>query len=304
MQTHKQITIILLLHFIILTSFNSNCFSQDTPFQNVIPASPSTAALMKFNDTPVSYFTGLPQIEIPLYDLQGGSINLPIRLSYHASGIKIDEKSGWVGMNWALNAGGAISRTVMGSVDEGSSGYTKFSKNIPDWITLPYFNRIFSADSLYQLALCEGYDSEPDVFSYNFGNHSGKFILTSDKKGNTTAQTIPHSNLKIVPKTIHNQQKIDCFEVTDEKGFTYVFGYDGERYAIDVAETELSINTYSNSAWQLLDIISPSKADTVKFTYSIDEESSTSEYQYIDSLVSFNGSSVTAPWQNYITGSV
>ena len=74
--------------------------------------SPTAASLGKFGVIPVSHFTGLPLIEIPIYTLHEKNITVPISLTYHASGIKPDEHPGWVGLNWNLNAGGAITRVV------------------------------------------------------------------------------------------------------------------------------------------------------------------------------------------------
>ena len=69
-------------------------------------ASPTAASLGKYGDFPVSYNTGLPQISIPIYTVKAGSLSLPISLSYHASGLKVQEQASWVGAGWALNAGG------------------------------------------------------------------------------------------------------------------------------------------------------------------------------------------------------
>src|SRR5262245_2688761 len=64
--------------------------------------SPTAASLGKFGDVPVSYFTGIPQISIPLFTAKGRTLELPVSLSYHASGIKLEEIGGWVGMGWSL----------------------------------------------------------------------------------------------------------------------------------------------------------------------------------------------------------
>ena len=90
--------------------------------------SPNAANLGLYGEIPVSHFTGTPSIEIPLYELKTEYLNLPISLSYHASGVRPDQRPGWVGMGWSLNAGGLISRIVNDMPDEfnnphyGSSG--------------------------------------------------------------------------------------------------------------------------------------------------------------------------------------
>jgi hypothetical protein len=73
---------------------------------NYVPPSPDAAGLGKYAEIPVSYSTGVPEISIPLFNIQTGSINLPISLSYHSSGVKVEEEASWVGLGWSLNAGG------------------------------------------------------------------------------------------------------------------------------------------------------------------------------------------------------
>src|SRR5579863_7043768 len=98
--------------------------AQDTTntIGNVSISSPTAASLGKYGDIPVSYNTGIPNISIPIYSVQAGSLKLPISLSYHASGLKVEEEAGWVGAGWALNAGGMITRTVIGAPDDQGLG--------------------------------------------------------------------------------------------------------------------------------------------------------------------------------------
>ena len=57
----------------------------------IIPPSPTAAALGKYGDVPVGLYTGIPSINIPLYEINDGPLNLPISLNYHAGGIKVEE---------------------------------------------------------------------------------------------------------------------------------------------------------------------------------------------------------------------
>ena len=62
--------------------------------KNVLPPSPTAAALMKYADIPVSLSTGSAGIQLPLYEVKSGSLSLPVSLNYHASGIKVAELAG------------------------------------------------------------------------------------------------------------------------------------------------------------------------------------------------------------------
>lgn len=89
----------------------------------MIPPAPTQASLGKFTETPVSLYTGIPQISIPIYTLSARDISIDIALSYHAGGVKVDEQASWVGMNWNLIGGGSITRSVAGVSDFGTGGY-------------------------------------------------------------------------------------------------------------------------------------------------------------------------------------
>ena len=58
---------------------------------NVSYASPEATTLGKYVDIPVSLYTGVPSIIVPIYSIQASNLTIPINLSYHASGIKVEE---------------------------------------------------------------------------------------------------------------------------------------------------------------------------------------------------------------------
>lgn len=84
----------------------------------VIPPPPQAAAITRYAGYPVSHTTGLPDISVPLYEIDLGGYRLPISISYHASGMRPDEIPGYVGSGWTLNAGGAVTRTILGMPDK------------------------------------------------------------------------------------------------------------------------------------------------------------------------------------------
>jgi len=97
----RLLLIIILFQFSLVTS-------AQTPQPQVTPPSPNAASLGKFADIPVGYYTGTPQINVPLYEMKEGDLTLPIRLDYHAGGIKVEENASWVGLGFGLQAGGSI----------------------------------------------------------------------------------------------------------------------------------------------------------------------------------------------------
>lgn len=90
-----------------------------TDLPQIMPQTPEATQLIRSILYPVDYSTGLPQIEIPLYEikLKDGTV-LPIKLVYHASGFKPGEAKQRVGVGWSLQAEPQISRSVNGNPDE------------------------------------------------------------------------------------------------------------------------------------------------------------------------------------------
>ena len=72
--------------------------AKDTRTGDVTLPNPTASSFGKYGDIPVSHFTGVPNISIPIYTLQEGKLTLPISLSYHASGVKMAELASWVGL--------------------------------------------------------------------------------------------------------------------------------------------------------------------------------------------------------------
>src|ERR1700744_1818425 len=97
---------------LLLLSVGIECFAQNPAtgnsglLPNVVSSSPEAASLGKFGEWPVSQYTGVPEISIPLYTVKIKNVEVPIQLSYHASGIRVDEMASCVGTGWTLNAGG------------------------------------------------------------------------------------------------------------------------------------------------------------------------------------------------------
>jgi YD repeat-containing protein len=236
-------------------------FAQDPPTSVEIPAvvapSPDVSSLGKYGNTPVGLVSGLPDISIPLYTVQSRRIQVPITLSYHAGGNKVNEVSSWVGFGWSLNAGGVITRSVVGECDQG--GF--WSK------TIKSASQIGLNDFYYCLSLARGSDGESDYYFYNFAGRSGKFVYT--RNNNATPYLIPQS-----PIVINNAG--DLFEVRDEMGNLYLFH--------DFETTQVDDGPIFRSSFYLSRIISADRTDTVYFTYVQDAAFVESDVSYTETV--------------------
>src|SRR5688572_200749 len=96
----------ILLVFLFFLNGIINCHSQNNDFgSKVIPPSPVTHEYEKYINYNVSMYNGLPEISIPLYNIELKGLTIPVNLTYHASGVKFEQYSGEVGVGWTLNPG-------------------------------------------------------------------------------------------------------------------------------------------------------------------------------------------------------
>lgn len=131
---------------------------------------PNSAAIQKYGDFNVNLYTGIPDISIPIFEIQSGDITVPIVLSYHAGGTRYTDRASWAGLGWSVQAGGQVTRTIQGKPDENGflSGTNNYAVDTYDYCNnFPYKEQTASGSN----------DREPDLFSYSFPGESGRFVL-------------------------------------------------------------------------------------------------------------------------------
>ena len=164
---------------------------------DVTPPSANAASLGKYGDTPVSYYVGLPNTSINLYTIQSKDLSLPISLSYHHGGIKVEEEASNVGLGFSMNQGGVITRTIFGLDDLRSKGIPFHQiPAVPE--TDPYFKNNVS-DPLWGTP---GVDTQLDIFYFNVGGISGKFILAAGSTFPLKGIPLDKSDVSITCKLI------------------------------------------------------------------------------------------------------
>jgi len=252
----------LLLLFGIAISSCTNIFSQTAQrFLPVLaPPSPEAAAFARYGNYQVNLFTGIPEISIPLYEIKVGELRVPVSLNYHASGMKVTDIPSRAGLGWDLQAGGSITRKIMGKPDDLPNNYllatvandnivkTQAQIDVNSDAGLNYLERAHNGQI----------DLEPDIFSYSFPGHGGKFLF--NQKNNYAPVLIPYAPVAVNMTVAPNNLQLG---MTDESGINYKF--DTKENSI----TGAGINVSAISAWLLSDMISANKQDTVHFTYTV-----------------------------------
>jgi hypothetical protein len=140
----------------------------------VTPKSPNVAAMQRFGNFPVNYYTGLANVEIPIYDITLGDMTIPVRLQYHTGGHKVIDNASWLGLGWRLSCEYSTTREVRQLRDEGNNGL--LGNNVPP----DYSSTCVNATTKPVLtALVENtIDGERDLFNYHTPLRSNSFVLT------------------------------------------------------------------------------------------------------------------------------
>lgn len=256
------------------------CFGQDSLNTRTMISSPTAASLGKYGDIPVGLHTGIPNLQIPIYTVQSGPLKVPVSLSYHASGLKVQEQASWVGAGWSLNAGGVITRSIVGALDDkGQNGDHKgyFS----DFGIYSYLFNTGNTNLPLEHSIETGQiDGEPDLYFFNFNGYTGKFYFNDDR----TAMIVPEQDLRI--KAIYSgtySYGISGFIITTPDGVTYYFGHnplnDGNPNAIDITHSISSpnynwLNSGASSSWYLNRIVSADANFSISLIYETESYSS------------------------------
>lgn len=298
----------ILLILVAGTSFSQGSLAGQTytPPQIISPP-PNAAAIEKFLTIPVSYSTGIPNISYPFWNWSKGRLSLSLGLSYHAGGHKVDDMASNVGLGWALNGLGRVTRTVKGIPDE-KQVYGYLSSEVPDANTYNYNGQYYrTSQGLYEQTnapsnkVITDYntsysylikdisestrDGEQDIFSYSFGSAQGRFVINKNK------QVVPleYTNSKIISTFSYGNPSgaILGFQITDDNGLIYKFDFiewqTATTYQLPPTGS-IKLQSYASS-WLLTKIIDPFVNDSIVFNYTTNQLSPKYETDFSESSV-------------------
>ncbi|WP_160137694.1 hypothetical protein [Chryseobacterium sp. c4a] len=200
--------------------------SQYTP--KVLPPSPNATSLAKFVESPISYYRGSANVNIPLFNIDSGDFPLNVSIQYDTKGILVGEIASAVGAGWSLNAGGLITRQVRQRPDENQQGYLTYNYNATFQTDVSVRQAQRTIGSTYSDS-SQPLDEDPDLYIINFLGKSGKFIIDNVTK-KAVVQGFEDWQVKIDYVNINAFDfAIDRITITDELGNQYFFGQDEAR---------------------------------------------------------------------------
>ncbi|MCI5057663.1 MAG: hypothetical protein MRY83_16230, partial [Flavobacteriales bacterium] len=272
----------LIIFFI--TFFQISVYSQGSLGADSIstPQAPNAASLGLYGDIPVSFHTGVPNISVPIFNVQDGALELPISISYHSSGVKVESVASWVGLGWSLNAGGVISRTIHGIKDEG--GISPEFQNTEGYYetfgtTALDTNNMFDVNgsSFWTRIANNEIDGQSDMYNFNFNGYSGVFYFDENRK----ARFRNHQDLKLhvefdeqVDPINDMHSRFVYFVITTPDGTKYYFGGDENGANINAIDRVFSRSlNFNNSvipevtAWHLVKVVDHNDAIQITLDY-------------------------------------
>ncbi|MDD4657374.1 MAG: hypothetical protein PHR40_08595 [Bacteroidales bacterium] len=232
---------------------------------------PSTDSwnMIKYGSVGASLYTGTANVSIPFYTYNDKDFTIPISFDYASNGHMPNKKAGILGPDWSLNVGGTISVEINGIPDysvniNGNPGFFYLSKNesiqskdvskLFRFVNLDY-SITTGMHSPYILYCPDGfpntpgtkYDSEPDLYNFNFMGYSGSF-----HRGYGDTTYVYNTNTNNQDFRIQFAEDFSCILITTADGYKYEFSTSIlNSDFVEEADRKLRV------AWKLSKIVAP-----------------------------------------------
>lgn len=251
-----------------------------------VPNSPEAEAFARYGNIPISYYTGKPNVSVPVYTISGKEVSVPVSLTYDSSGIKVQSISTSAGAGWNLNAGGMVSRQVHGLADDMLAGHVTYPiTNSAVKALNTYLNSFRNAEYGYYFNF-EYYEHEqlemikfnqmkvehsllnadlmPDIYSFHAPGLSGSMMIDPSTG---VAISLKDPDIK-AQYTLGAFGAITGWSITNAAGTVYSFTVAEETTTTFSSSEGPEGTRVYNSAWHLTKIESANKKDVFDFTYT------------------------------------
>jgi hypothetical protein len=226
---------------------------------------------MKYGEYNINYSTGVPNISVPLYEINHHGFKIPVALSYYHQGLKPGYNVDVFGLGWGVNPTGKISREIRYRPDERSDF-------VVDVIN-PYVDTYNAVSSAY---------SDPTQFNhssdlFHVALPSGiSFDFTVEKVNGNYKTWISTGEPVIINVLSAGNNFLKTWEIIDKDGVKYTFlASDGEEVQINSSYSQGTIST-----WNLSRIDLPNSNEPIIYTYRKGVESSKFTKSDIKAVVS------------------
>lgn len=216
--------------------------SSETSLLPQIATSPQAEAFQKVGDYTVNNSSGIPDISIPLFEIDHCGYKIPLTLRYIATPLRTSYNYDVTGHGWTLNSGYCITRSLSTIPDERNN----FKLNEEalsyyyDYLTTNLDDYNFQYD-LFHATL-------PDGSSFSFYirkvNDQLEYVISDRKQWKITCN--------------YTSFNIESFIVTDNTGIKYYF---------TKADNALGIQNTINVAWYLTRIELTNSTTPILFEY-------------------------------------
>lgn len=254
--TEKSISVVITLTVSLLMSLQLRAQNNNPEVKPDIPPSPQAVAFNRLGDYQVNNNYGMPDISIPLFEIDHHGYKIPLTLHYEATPMKPGYNYDVTGFGWTLSGNSCVSRTIKDRADE-----------------VGRFNNPFALDAFYDQAghMKRYMDYADELDNLNFQYDSYNIVLPS---GRSIPFYMYKSNggMHYDLLNLDTHVKIVCsydtniiygFTVTDENGVIYHFTVaDKTNNSFDD-----DVNADRNVTWLLTSIDIPSKG-TIYYEYS------------------------------------
>ncbi|SEA22009.1 hypothetical protein SAMN05660909_01182 [Chitinophaga terrae (ex Kim and Jung 2007)] len=254
------------------------------------PGSLSTSAVFDG----VDHAGGILQVSIPIYEVKGRSLSMPLNLTYSATGIKPNNAGGIVGLGWSLNIGGSWTSS-------GASGS----------YSLPIDEAALQGGSDYELKKAqEALDnitiSIPSIDAVNFPGGGGQFF-TSDNGNYISAPFNPLLSLGNSTLIDGHGTRYYYDLVGSRETWKWTF-YRKDHDFINNRDTLKFVDSIDNrpsgGVWRLKYMISADQKDTIQIKYDQNNfvhrsaaDTMYSEAAAVSMICKFNGIDPTSPFE-------
>lgn len=243
----KNVKVFICLFVLLSGIDHALCETMITSLEDkIIPPSPTSAKFHTYTGAQPSLATGAINISIPCYEINCFGVQIPLTLSYHTNGIKVEDSPYPCGYGWNFTSGFRISRTIMGRPDE------QYKTDIRQTDYSFEYRKKIAKEDIYGVADTTLIDTQNDIFTASLIGENISFIL--QKKDNKFIPLTIGNNIKI-----ETDNKLSYFKCTDQNGIIYEFigpkesmGHDRFVTAWMLSSILLPNNTRINFHWAKL----------------------------------------------------